>query len=184
MLKRLLLTWLWMGLVGSGLYGQIRSGIHGDLAREVRAFEVEVMLGLGVADHKLGGKVPQGLSVACEGRYNFPLVPIDLGVQAAFTRLVLPAQSKNQWLESGNVWVVSHYNFRSGKDFAYFAGAGLGYCKAYERTGLCFAPCVGVEVARHFRLSAQYRIQKEEHRQFAFMMGYVFGGGLIKERRK
>ena len=197
MKKRMLLIVMLMALLPSMLWAQ---------KREVGSCEFEIggAIALGSAelrnlDLKWDENEP-GYSLHAEFRYNFALIPLDLGVRVGssfFNRTLFQVFEDAEFKSINAMGVVDYTLFRKSA-VSLFVGAGFGYSaldtshlgdldhqspgikefiKDHSKGTFCMMPRLGVEIAHHIRITASYLYQKSASNHFDLSVGIVFGGG-------
>ncbi|MBO5044753.1 MAG: hypothetical protein J6C45_06920 [Alistipes sp.] len=168
---------------------------------EVRRLEGEIGIGLvnGVNSLTLDN-CATGPKLYGELRYNFRMLPIDVGMQVSGSYFWREAESQPERLKSRsyNVMAVADYNLFRGRRVSLFAGVGVGlgvlsmshpidiknpdahwagYSTGEGKNKPCFSPRVGVELFNHLRLTVHYMAEEKANNHFGFSIGGVIGGG-------
>lgn len=154
----------------------------------VKPFEFEISIGGTYGMDKYVGKKQIGPAFAFEGRYNFPQIPMDLGLElyaGSTARKYEEANLSNRIL---SLSVYSDYNFRRGKKFSPFIGIGVGVASYKVVQGFygddavkaIFTPRLGVEILNHFRITVYSKLGYKGYNNFGLSVGYAFGGGRKK----
>ncbi len=140
--------------------------------RDVRRFEFEPSIGWNGF-----------IAIALEGRYNFRK-PWDVGVKASMD------------YGGSQVCVVGDYNIARNKELSLFCGMGLGVAgvdilderdlpdPCLRESQACFyaMPRVGIELARHLRITAALNTYNMRKANLVLSAGIAFGGGKKKNR--
>lgn len=175
----------------------------------VRAIEGEVAFtGVKASRNMIFDETRPGLGVVGELRYNFPGIPIDIGIQGRgqiWGRQSLSESASDEYKYAGeklnylsaNVLLVSDYNFRRGQAVSMFVGAGVGMAFIEENSSLtragygvyvgsgksksfCFMPRVGAEFFNRLRLTLFYQFEDKANECFGLQVGLAIGGGVKK----
>ena len=165
----------------------------------VRAFEFEISGGSSYPLGDFPGEEKFGETYNLELRYNFKKIPMDIGLDFNSTSIERanaynPEPGKKTVLALNNktLSLTTSYNFRRGKNISPFIGVGLGI-SAYDtfswfgiypflrnELGLTFAPRIGIEIYRHFRLTMDVRLLNKRYNAICLRMGVIIGGGKKK----
>lgn len=154
----------------------------------LKPFEFEISIGTTYGIDKYVGKKQIGPAFAFEGRYNFYNSPMDVGWElyaGSTARNYEDTDLSNRILSFS---VLSDYNFRRGKNFSPFIGAGIGIAscqivQGYYGTNALktlFTPRLGFELFNHLRLTAYSRLCYKGYNNVGISIGYAFGGGKKK----
>lgn len=167
----------------------------------VRRFEGEIGTGLVWGTGKLGcDEIDLGATIYAEARYNLRRLPLDVGLQVASSIFHRDAYNVGREpFKSGTIMAVADYNFRRMSNASFFAGVGVGYAAQLStapfvfddslpnnwsgfstgdaRGSFCVMPRVGVELWRHLRITAAYKVAEKANCHFDLTIGVVFGGG-------
>ena len=151
----------------------------------VKHFEFEVKVGyLTYPFENVLGQRKLDTSLGVEARWNFSKIPVDLGLEYNSCSLMWKNEGDDYRNQLSTLSIFSDYSFWRGRTVSPFLGVGLGYASCDVRDGwyhegnrLTFAPRVGVELVRHFRLTIDARLAMKGYNAFEMTAGYVFGGG-------
>lgn len=163
--------------------GWLTAAAQGSVAR----FEFEGSVGF---TQPIGRFVSDSWSLvrafAFEVRFNFPYQPLDLGLEYYFGKTPREHELLDWKARVMGYSVFMDYNFRRGKDFSPFVGAGvgLGVCKNVngeavgpEGQRMLFSPRLGIEFFRHVLLTAFARFAGRSYNHLGLSLGIVLGGG-------
>lgn len=134
-----------------------------------------------------------GYALGAEARYNFSSLPIDVGLQAAFSKI----GHNVEWMGNGaEYWnkeysnsislaAIGDWTFNKGRIVAPFVGAGVGvafneYHWSNEAKPL-FMPRAGISIRDKFRISLAAHISDQAHNSMLLSFGYSFGGFSYKK---
>lgn len=120
--------------------------------------------------------------LALEARYNFT-EPWDIGAKASMD------------YGGSQLCVVGDYNFARNRDCSLFCGMGIGiagvdylddrdlpdHCLRESQACFYAMPRVGIEIARHLRLTAALNTYNMRKANLVFSVGVAFGGGNTKK---
>lgn len=175
------------------------------MAEDFRNWEGEVFAGPNVSlgtsaeldeySSAMHSKPLIGYAIGAEARYNFSSLPLDLGVQAAFSKV----GHNVEWMGNGyykDYWqreysnsvslaAIGDWTFNRGSKVAPFVGAGVGV--AFNewlwstKTKLFFMPRAGISIHDKFRISIAAHISDQAHNSMLLSFGYSFGGFSYKK---
>lgn len=153
--------------------------------QKVKPFEVELSVGTTYGLESYAGHRRLGPAFALEGRYNVSFLPIDFGAEFYMGSTVRHPAEGDLACRITSFSLLGDYNFMRGKSVSPFVGMGLGVagCKEMqgsygdEGTRFLFTARAGVELIRHWRVTAYSRACMEGYNNFGLSVGYVFGGG-------
>lgn len=131
-----------------------------------------------------------GYAIGAEARYNFSSLPLDLGLQAAFSKV----GHNVEWMGNGyykDYWqreysnsvslaAIGDWTFNKGRKVAPFVGAGVGV--AFNewfwstKTRPFFMPRAGISIHDKFRISLAAHISDQAHNSMLLSFGYSFAG--------
>lgn len=164
------------------------SFIKGQNIGKIKKFEFELSAGMTYGiDHFLGDK-KLGPALALEGRYNFPILPTDVGLELYIGSAVRKFMGIHLSNRIFSFMAFYDYNFNRGKKISPFAGAGIGIAScdiisgSYGNVGAraIFSPRIGIEFLRHIRLTCYSKLCLKGYNNVGLSIGYAFGGGLKK----
>lgn len=189
MFKRLIILLLLTGATCS-LCAQVNNS--------VRTIEVEPLFGINLSNKIDFASTLSGF-LGVEIRLNYPSTGWDVGLQFSLGAMyqndkVFPI---DHHIRYKGITTFVDYNYRRWKNIAPFAGLGIGAAFiddefSYRDTqqgdsginthrSICFAPRVGVEFFRHYRLTFEYRYMQVQYSTFNITLGVAFGGGYKKK---
>ena len=158
----------------------------------VRAFEFELSGGSSYPLVNLEGKELMGSIMNLELRHNLKNIPIEVGIEFNSTLVDRGKDDKrpNNYrpdLTNSAISLTTSYNFRRGEKYSPFIGIGLGipvfdifsffYGKNDTVGGIPFSPRIGIEIKRHLRFTADFRLLNPYYHTICLRMGIVLGGG-------
>ena len=161
----------------------------------VRAFEFELSGGSSYPLVNLEGKELMGSIMNLELRHNLKNIPIEVGIEFNSTLVDRGKDDKrpNNYrpdLTNSAISLTTSYNFRRGEKYSPFIGIGLGipvfdifsffYGKNDTAGGIPFSPRIGIEIKRHLRFTADFRLLNPYYHTICLRMGIVLGGGKKK----
>ena len=187
-----------------------------NLSAQVRKWEVELGAGCVIPSDQLRPMFDNevGFNIQTEVRYNFGMVPVDLGLHVDGNLF------KREWKSisdikfmSYNAMAVADLNLLRNKKVQVFVGCGLGYgwlAKDVENIGtsedvldaldktkdawhgksaLMAMPRIGIEAWHHLRATIYYKAPADktlikEQGHFGVSLGLVIGGGLKNKVKK
>ena len=183
---------------------------------QVRKWEVEIGAGCIIPSDRLKPIFDNevGFNIQTEVRYNFGMVPVDLGlhVDGNLFKREVKSVSDIKFM-SYNAMAVADLNLFRNKKVQFFAGCGLGYgwlAKDGENIGtsedvldaldktkdawhgksaLMVMPRIGIEAWHHLRATIYYKAPADktlikEQGHFGVSLGVVIGGGLKNKAKK
>lgn len=183
---------------------------------QVRKWEVEIGAGCIIPSDRLKPIFDNevGFNIQTEVRYNFGMVPVDLGlhVDGNLFKREVKSVSDIKFM-SYNAMAVADLNLFRNKKVLFFAGCGLGYgwlAKDVENIGtsedvldaldktkdawhgksaLMVMPRIGIEAWHHLRATIYYKAPADktlikEQGHFGVSLGVVIGGGLKNKAKK
>ena len=183
---------------------------------QVRKWEVEIGAGCIIPSDRLKPIFDNevGFNIQTEVRYNFGMVPVDLGlhVDGNLFKREVKSVSDIKFM-SYNAMAVADLNLFRNKTVQFFAGCGLGYgwlAKDVENIGtsedvldaldktkdawhgksaLMVMPRIGIEAWHHLRATIYYKAPADktlikEQGHFGVSLGVVIGGGLKNKAKK
>lgn len=158
---------------------------------------------VGVGGNLYGEPGSTGYGVGFDFRYNLPGSKWDVGAFAQvgaifrdFYETVYDEANEPQrvWQDEHTfttfaIGASTHYNFLQGEKVNPFVGLNLGFA-AHDtqaegfntKSSVTFKPEIGVELFRHWRISAGYMLSRRSFNQFQFSLGVAFGGGPKKSK--
>ena len=168
---------------------------------EVRRLEGEIGFGLINDVNSLTlDNCATGPKLYGELRYNFRMLPIDVGLQVSGSYFHRETDNQAERLKSKsyNIMAVADYNLFHGRKLSVFAGIGVGlgvldmsypidiknpdahwtgYSTGDGKNKPCFSPRVGIELFNHLRLTVHYMAEEKANNHFGVSIGGVIGGG-------
>ena len=152
--------------------------------QNVALFEFEVKAGTNLPlDSESGISNKLGVNLGLESRWNLKRLPMDVGAELYIGSAVRHAEDdKSLSNRTISLAVLSDYQINRGSKVSPFIGLGLGVANCQqiigslgdEATTLCIIPRVGVEFARHLRLTLDAHISKKYYSHVGLTIGYSF----------
>lgn len=134
-----------------------------------------------------------GYSIGAEARYNFSSLPIDVGLQAAFSKI----GHNVEWMGNGAAYwdkeysnsislaAIGDWTFNKRGKVAPFVGAGVGVAFNERlwstKAKPLFMPRAGISIRDKFRISLAAHISDQAHNSMLLSFGYSFGGFSYKK---
>lgn len=172
------------------------------MAEDFRKWEGEVFAGPNVSlgssseldySSAMHSKPLIGYAIGAEARYNFSSLPLDLGLQAVFSKV----GHNVEWMGNGaEYWnkeysnsislaAIGDWTFNKGSIVAPFVGAGVGVAfNEYNWSNKAkpfFMPRAGISIHDKFRISLAAHISDAAHNSMLLSFGYSFGGFSYKK---
>ena len=132
------------------------------------------------------GNTESHLGLYVNGIYNFSNSPLSAKLRISFDNYTVVMNEYNNSADDGRSLVVLpsiNYNFPKSSKVEFYAGLGAGITIDNMNRGVfnegrkccaVVAPQLGVNIIKHFNISAQYNITRKDFSRLMIGIGYIF----------
>lgn len=150
-----------------------------------KTFQIETGLTYPIGLEKDGNK-ENHIGFYANGIYNFSNSPLSAKLRLSYdSYTVVMNEYSNSPFNGRSVVILPsiNYNFPISSQVEFYAGAGVGITLDNMDRGVfnngkkchtVFAPQLGVNVIKHFNISAQYNITHKDFSRLMLSIGYIF----------